>query len=153
MEIKVLETRKNSATAIIPIRSEKYYTGLDFFSAYDYKIKPNGKKIIDTEIKIQIPEKLYGHTTGNNEYSYENHCTILGTIIDKKFKDTVKFNLFNHGNKKIMVPHGQLIGHLLVVEKLIYPIARNVDVPDSDDDAEGRNGLSNKFEKLEIGIN
>ncbi len=58
--------------------------------------------------------------------------------------------MFNHGRKKIIVPHGQLIGHLLVVEKLIYPIARDVDVPDSDDDAEGSNGLSNGFEKIEI---
>jgi hypothetical protein len=41
----------------------------------------------------------------------------------------------------------------LVVEKLIYPIARDVDVPDSDDNAGGCNGLPNKFEKLEIGIN
>jgi dUTPase len=60
MEIKVLETRKNSATAIIPIRSQKYYTGLDFYSAYEYKIKPNGKKLIDTEIKIKIPKKCMG---------------------------------------------------------------------------------------------
>jgi dUTPase len=91
----------------------------------------------------------------NNTYGYENHCTLIGETIDENFKDTVKFMLFNHGNKKLVVPYGQLIGHLLILGKIIYPIVRNVDdlEPDDDVDREGRcNGLSNKFEKLEIDI-
>jgi hypothetical protein len=69
--------------------------------------------------------------------------------------ETVKFSLFNHGSKKLVVPYGQLIGHLIVLGKVIYPIARNVDDPEPDDDADTEgccNELSNKFEKIEISI-
>jgi dUTPase len=152
MEIKVLDITKISIYAIKPMRSEKYHAGLDFFSAYEYKIKPNGKKIIDTEIKIQIPLDMCGTLEGNNTYSYNNHCTLIGETIDENFKDTIKFTLFNHGGKKLVVPYGQLIGHLLITGKLIYPIVRNVDDPEPDDDVDIYgccNGLSNKFEKLE----
>jgi dUTPase len=155
MEIKVLNIKKNSVYAKEPRESEKYHAGLDFFSAYEYKIKPNGKKIIDTEIEIQMPEDMCGTLEGNKNFSYENHCTLLGETIDDKFKETVKFSLFNHGRKKLVVPYGQLIGHLIVIGKVIYPIARNVDDPEPDDDAhiEGCcNELSNKFEKIEIDI-
>ncbi len=137
------------------MESEKYHAGLDFFSAYEYKIKPNGKKIIDTEIKIQIPEDMCGTLEGNKDFSYENHCTLIGETVDDKFKETVKFSLFNHGSKKLVVPYGQLIGHLIVLGKVIYPIARNVDDPEPDDDAGtegGCNEISNKFEKIEIDI-
>jgi dUTPase len=155
MEIKVLDIKKNSVYAIKPMESEKYHAGLDFFSAYEYKIKPNGKKIIDTEIKIQIPEDMCGTLEGNKTFSYENHCTLIGETIDDIFKETVKFTLFNHGNKKLVVPYGQLIGHLIVLGKVIYPIARNVDDPEPDDDADTEgccDELSNKFEKIEINI-
>jgi dUTPase len=137
------------------MRSEKYNAGLDFFSAYEYKIKPNGKKIIDTEIQIQIPMDMCGKLEGNSTYSYENHSTVVGETIDENFKDTIKFTLFNQRNKKLIVPYGQLIGHLLIIGKIIYPIVRNVDDPEPDDDVDTEgccNGLSNKFEKLEIGI-
>jgi dUTPase len=155
MEMKVLDIQKNSAYAIKLLESEKFHAGLDFFSAYEYKIKPHGKKIIDTEIKIQIPEDMCGTLEGNKDFSYENHCTLIGEMVDDKFKETVKFSLFNHGRKKLVVPHGQLIGHLIVLGKVIYPIARNVDDPEPDDDAhiEGCcNELSNKFEKIDIDI-
>jgi dUTPase len=156
MEIKVLDIKKNSVYAIKPMESEKYHAGLDFFSAYEYKIKPNGKKMIDTEIKIQIPVDMCGALEGNKTYSYENHCTIIGGTIDEKFKDTVKFALFNHGSKRLVVPHGQLIGHLIVLGEVIYPVVRNAGDPEPDDDVDTEkccDGLSNKFEKIEIDIN
>jgi dUTPase len=156
MEIKVLDIKKNSVYAIKPMESEKYHAGLDFFSAYEYKIKPKGKKIIDTEIKIQISEDMCGTLEGNKDFSYENHCTLIGETIDDIFKQTVKFTLFNHSSKKLVVPYGQLIGHLIVLGKVIYPIARNVDDPEPDDDAdtgECCNELSNKFEKMEMDAN
>jgi dUTPase len=156
MEIKVLNTKKNSVYAIMPRESEKYHAGLDFFSAYEYKIKPNGKKIIDTEIEIQIPEDMCGTLEGNKNFAYENHCTLIGETVDDKFKETVKFSLFNHGSKKLVVPYGQLIGHLVIIGKIIYPIARNVDDPEPDDDTDTgvcSSELSNKFKKIEIDVN
>ncbi len=87
MEIKVLDIKKNSVYAINPMESEKYCAGLDFFSAYEYKIKPNGKKIIDTEIEIQIPEDMGGTLEGNKNFSYENHCTLIGETVDDRNVD------------------------------------------------------------------
>jgi hypothetical protein len=65
---------------------------------------------------------------------------------------TIKFALFNIGNKEMLVKHGQKIGHLIIKESLAYPMIGDV-YPDSDDDAGtecGCNGLSNKFEKFKL---
>ena len=150
-----INVTKNSRKAIVPERSERYFTGFEFFSAYDYKIEPHGNQIIDTEIILDIPKVVYGDLVGDIDFMVKNNVTIANDMADLHYDDrhhTIKFALFNNGNKEVLIKHGQKIGHLIIKESLAYPMIGDV-YPDSDDDAGtecGCNGLSNKFEKFKL---
>jgi dUTP pyrophosphatase len=155
IEISMINVTKNSRKAIVPKRSERYFTGLEFFSAYEYKIEPHGNQIINTEIILDIPKVVYGTLIGDIDFMIQNNVTIANDMADLHYDDyhnTIKFALFNNANKEIVVKHGQKIGHLIVKESLVLPMIGNV-YPDSDDDAVtecGCNGLSNRFEKFKL---
>jgi dUTPase len=84
----------------------------------------------------------------------KNNVTIANDMADLHYDDrhnTIKFAVFNNGNKEVLVKYGQKIGHLIIKESLAYPMIGDV-YPDSDDEAAecGCHGLSNKFEKFKL---
>ncbi len=79
MEVSTINVTKNSRKAIVPKRSERYFTGFEFFSAHDYKIEPHANQIIDTEIFLDIPKIVYGDLVGDIDFMVRNNVTITWT--------------------------------------------------------------------------
>lgn len=60
MSGKVLKFTKLSANAFAPSKGSGKAAGYDIKSAYDYIVPKRGKQMIDTDIKIELPEECYG---------------------------------------------------------------------------------------------
>lgn len=56
----VLKFAKAVPSAFPPVKGSSKAAGYDLKSAYEYVVKAHGKEIIDTGIKVQLPEGCYG---------------------------------------------------------------------------------------------
>jgi len=147
MDVKILKVCKNTENAIMPTTSTKYSAGLDFYSAYRYTIPPYGKEIVDTELKIELPRNTYGRLAGRSNYSYQNHISVNAGVCDADYRGTIKFLIFNHANRELIIPYGQKIGQM-VIEKIVYPVVRQVDEEALTKTERGIKGFTKEFKKL-----
>jgi dUTPase len=55
----VMEVKKLTDLATIPVRGSEYAAGFDLSSAYDLVVPKQGKAIVKTDLAIAIPENTY----------------------------------------------------------------------------------------------
>jgi deoxyuridine 5'-triphosphate nucleotidohydrolase len=57
--VEVMEVKKLTDLAIIPVRGSAFAAGFDLSSAYDLVVPKKGKSIVKTDLAIAIPENTY----------------------------------------------------------------------------------------------
>jgi dUTP pyrophosphatase len=143
MNFKILKVCKNKEYATLPTRGSEYSAGLDFYSAYNYIIIPNGKEIINTEIRIELPKYAYGRLAGRSNFSWQTQTTVAAGVIDEDYTGVIKFLIFNHSKENVIIIQGQKIGQM-IIEKIIYPIIMETTKEEMKATARGSKGLASE---------
>lgn len=76
----VLKYTKAIPQAFPPCKGSTKAAGYDLKSAYDYTVKARGKQIVDTGIKVQLPEGCYGRIAPRSGLAAKN-CIDVGGLI------------------------------------------------------------------------
>lgn len=76
-ETVILKYVKAIPEAFAPIKGSFKAAGYDLKSAFNYVIPPNGKELIDTGIKIELPAECYGRIASKSSLS-KNHSIEVG---------------------------------------------------------------------------
>lgn len=79
--LPVLKFKKAIPNAFPPTKGSTKAAGYDLRSAYDYTIKARGKEIVDTGIKLQLPEGCYGRIAPRSGLAAKNSIDVGGKII------------------------------------------------------------------------
>lgn len=117
--------------------------GFDLRTAYDYAIPPRGKQLIETGLKISLPNNCYGRIAPRSSLAWKysidvggtiylifslfNHNYVIAGVIDEDYRGTIKVILFNHSDEIFHVKIGDRIAQL-ICEKLEYPNVEEVEV-------------------------
>ncbi|XP_019869645.1 deoxyuridine 5'-triphosphate nucleotidohydrolase isoform X2 [Aethina tumida] len=134
----VLKYTKTVPEAHPPVRGSDKAAGYDLKSAFAYVVPAKGKEIIDTGIKIQLPEGCYGRIAPRSGLAAKNFIDVGAGVVDEDYRGILKVVLFNHGDNDFAVQPGDRIAQL-ICEKIYYP--KLVEVKELTDTARGEGGF------------
>ncbi|KAK4885809.1 hypothetical protein RN001_002080 [Aquatica leii] len=106
--------------AFPPSKGSIKAAGYDLKSAYDYLIPARGKEIIDTGIKIELPEGCYGRIAPRSGLAAKNFIDVGAGVVDEDYRGIIKVVLFNHAELPFEVKKGDRIAQL-ICEQILYP--------------------------------
>ena len=113
MKLKIIRT---SEDAILPKYAHDGDAGLDLFSIEE-KIMESGQTIlIDTGIKIELPENTEAQIRPRSGLALKHSITVLNSpgTIDQPFRGNIKIILINHGKELFKVEKGMKIAQMVI---------------------------------------
>ena len=122
----VLQFKKLSENATIPVRNSPFSAGLDLFSAESKIIPGQSCARIKTDIAVNLPFGTYGQIAPRSGLASNHFIGIGGGILDQDFTGNIECLIFNHLNQQFEVTKGIKIAQLIVV-KIQYPELCEVD--------------------------
>lgn len=110
--------------AIVPTKQTKGSSGYDL-SAYicsqegnpfDVTIFPNKKILISTGIKLSIPYGYEGQIRSRSGLASKHGIFVLNSpgTIDSDYRGEIKIILFNLGDDKVIIHHGERIAQIII---------------------------------------
>ena len=103
-----------------PVRGHRTDAGIDFFVPNDYfeiTLRPNEDVLIDSGIKVIIPEGYALIFKEKSGVAVKKKLTIGAAVVDSDYRGVVHFHLFNNGNDIVTISPGDKI-----IQGLIVPI-------------------------------
>ena len=86
---------KTSDFAICPQRNTPTDAGFDLFSIETCVIKPLERKLVNTGIKIEIPDGYYGRIAPRSGLAFKKGIDVMAGVIDSGYRGEVKVLLIN----------------------------------------------------------
>jgi dUTP pyrophosphatase len=86
---------KTSDFAICPQRSTPTDAGFDLFSIETCVIKPLERKLVNTGIKIEIPDGYYGRIAPRSGLAFKKGIDVMAGVIDSGYRGELKVLLIN----------------------------------------------------------
>lgn len=115
----------HSNNAQIPKRAEDGAAGYDLFASEDCLIQVKERKLVSTDISIQLPHETYGRVAPRSGMSVKGWDIGAG-VIDESYRGIIKVLLINNSNENKYITKGDRIAQL-IIEKCFYPEAELVE--------------------------
>ncbi len=119
MEIK-FRKYNHEADCVIPSYATDGAAGMDLSSASKgtVHIKPGEKKLIPTNLLIEIPKGYEGQVRPRSGLALKHGITVLNSpgTIDSDYRGEVKVLLVNHGDETFEVNYGDRIAQLVIAK-------------------------------------
>ncbi|XP_056633065.1 deoxyuridine 5'-triphosphate nucleotidohydrolase-like [Diorhabda sublineata] len=103
-----------------PTKGSIKAAGYDLKSAYDVVVPARGKALVDTGLKIELPEGCYGRIAPRSGLAVKNFIDVGAGVVDEDYRGVLKVVLFNHSDKEFEVKSGDRIAQL-ICERIFYP--------------------------------
>ncbi|EFA05862.1 deoxyuridine 5'-triphosphate nucleotidohydrolase [Tribolium castaneum] len=116
----VLKYTKVVPEAYPPTKGSVKAAGYDLKSAFDCVVPARGKALVDTGIKIQLPEGCYGRIAPRSGLAVKNFIDVGAGVVDEDYRGVLKVVLFNHSDTAFEVKSGDRIAQL-ICERIYYP--------------------------------
>lgn len=101
-----------------PVRANRTDAGIDFFIPEDFEttiLKPNEDILIDSGIKVVVPEGYALIFKEKSGVATKRKLTIGAAVIDSDYRGVVHFHLFNNGLEPQLLSAGDKITQGLIV--------------------------------------
>ena len=138
-----LKLERLSPTVKLPTRAHQSDAGLDVYSNDYYSLLPRERIIIQTGIKIAIPDGYVGLIWDKGGIAKDGIHTIAG-VIDSGFRGEVTVNLVNLSHNIYNIAPGQKVAQMLI-QKVEFPEIVEAEVDNQTDRGEGRFGSTGLF--------
>ena len=119
-ELEILQVVKITDKATFPTKAYRNSAGHDLYSAYDYKIPPQGKEKIMTDIRVKVPEGTYGRIAPRSGPAMQNHISIGAGVVDEDYTGNLSIVVFNLSNSEFDIKAGDSVAQL-ICEKIALP--------------------------------
>ena len=96
--------------------------GYDIKSSENCIIPAQGQTLINTGIKLELPEGCYGRLSDRSSMAYKNKLHVHGGVIDKDFTGEIKVLLHNISNEDYKINKGDKIAQLILERIIIAEI-------------------------------
>ena len=106
-----------SPSATTPDKATPLSAGFDLFASTKAIINPKSRKLIKTDIAIEIPKGHYGRVAPRSSLSTKFELDIGAGVIDADYRGEIKILLINNGNSPYEVKPGDKIAQV-IIEKI-----------------------------------
>jgi len=141
--ISDIRTHRLSPTAKLPTRAHPSDAGLDLYANDYYSLMPRERAVIQTGIKMTIPDGYVGLIWDKGGVARDGIHTIAG-VVDAGFRGEVTVNLINLDYDIYNIAPGQKVAQMLI-QKVEFPEIVEGEVDDQTDRGEGRFGSTGMF--------
>ena len=118
MQLQIILDDENAKP---PVRGSDEAAGYDLFSVEDFIIDPSGKALINTGIKMCIPNGYYGRIAPRSSMAWKKHSDVGAGVIDSDYRGLVKVVLFNLSTtNNLEIKMGDKIAQL-IIERAYFP--------------------------------
>jgi dUTP pyrophosphatase len=130
--------QKLSDNAKQPYSDHEDDAGYDLFSAELAVLPPRTRKLISTDICIEIPIGFYGRIAPRSGLAYKNGIDVLAGVIDARYRGIVGVILYNtDGEKTFSVEIGDRIAQLIIEPYVKVPLIESATLSET---SRGGNG-------------
>ena len=134
-------------SSFIPIKQTDGSAGYDLYSIRSGIIPPNSRTLIDTGIKLEIPNGFYGRIAARSSLALKYGIDVGGGVIDSDYRGKIKVLLFNHSNKIFKFNKYDRIAQIIFTKIGDFDLELNhLNITDRNDGAFGStNFIANKY--------
>jgi dUTP pyrophosphatase len=83
-------------------------------------VPTRGKKLVFTDLQIQLPDGCYGRIPPRSGVAINHHIHDGGGVIDQDYRGNVGVVIYNHSNAPFIITSGDRIAQL-ICEIISYP--------------------------------
>ena len=116
----VLRVKLHTDTASLPCRQSASAAGYDLRSDERVSILPGERRVIATNISLELPPGTYGRIAPRSGLAVKNGIDVLAGVIDADFRGLVGVVLINHSSNAFAINVEDRIAQL-VIEKIATP--------------------------------
>ena len=113
-DIMDLNVKRLSKIAKLPTKGSKNAAGYDLYSSEKTTIKSNDKKLISTQISMNIPNGCYGRIAPRSGLAAKNFIDVGAGVIDSDYRGEIKVLLFNFSNSDFEIEEGDRIAQIII---------------------------------------
>ena len=126
-EILQINVKKLSENAIIPTQGTYFAAGYDLYAAEDAVVVCGTRKLIKTNISMEITPGYYGRIAPRSGLAYKNGIDVLAGVIDSDYRGDIGVILYNTDkNIDFNVKKGDRIAQI-IFEACYIATLNNVD--------------------------
>lgn len=115
MKLRIFLHTKDAQT---PKRADDGAAGYDLYSAEDLIITSKERKLVSTDVSIELPHETYGRVAPRSGMSVKGFDVGAG-VIDESYRGVIKVLLINNSNMNQEIKKGDRIAQL-IIEKCYY---------------------------------
>lgn len=108
-----------STSARVPFRATKLSAGLDLYSSEYIAIQPQTRKVVNTDLSIQLPKNTYGQIVSRSGLAMKGIDVAAG-VIDRDYTGEIKVVLVNNSDKTLYLHPGFRLAQL-ICKKIVLP--------------------------------
>lgn len=113
-EILQINVKKLSENAIIPTQGTSFAAGYDLYAAEDAVVVCGTRKLIKTNISMEITPGYYGRIAPRSGLAYKNGIDVLAGVIDSDYRGDIGVILYNtDANIDFNVKKGDRIAQII----------------------------------------
>jgi dUTP pyrophosphatase len=90
-----INVKKLSENAIIPTQGTKFAAGYDLYAAEDAVVVCGSRKLIKTNISMEITPGYYGRIAPRSGLAYKGGIDVLAGVIDSDYRGDIGVILYN----------------------------------------------------------
>ena len=94
-EILQINVKKLSENAITPTQGTNFAAGYDLYAAEDALVICGSRKLIKTNISMEITPGYYGRIAPRSGLAYKNGIDVLAGVIDSDYRGDIGVILYN----------------------------------------------------------
>ena len=125
----VLRVELLNEDAKMPVKGSAKAAGFDLCSSLDKTIPARGKQVVETGIKIILPEGCYGRIAPRSGLAVNHSLDVGAGVVDEDYRGEIKVVMFNLSDSDFEVKKGMRIAQL-ICERIFYPSIEKVDSVD-----------------------
>jgi deoxyuridine 5'-triphosphate nucleotidohydrolase len=108
---------RTTSNAYAPENKTALAAGYDLKAAYNCTVPANDRALVQTDLKIRVPENTYGRIAPRSGLALHKFIDVGGGVIDSDYTGIVGIILYNHSKHDYSVKKGERIAQL-IVEKI-----------------------------------
>jgi len=130
-EVLIMKAHEN---AVIPEKMTAGAAGFDLTACHDGRIISGGRMLVDTGLKMAIPEGYEAQVRPRSGLSIKNGVTVLNApgTIDSDYRGKVGVVLINHGTLPFVFKKGDRIAQIVFNEVAQLSWSATDSLPESD---------------------
>jgi len=142
VKIKVQKIKDN---AVIPDYAHTGDAGVDLYSTEDYLLKPGGRVLVSTGIKVAIPKGYEAQIRPKSGLALKHGLSIVNTpgTIDSGYRGEIQIIIINLGQENYKIEAGKKVAQMVIkkVEEAVFEEADSLDETSRNEGGFGSTGL------------